>query len=430
MRRDRIEHWEPEDPQFWKVTGRRVANRNLWFSVFSEHIGFSVWSLWSVLVLFMGPAYHVDPAGKFLLVSMPTLAGALLRVPYSLAVAKFGGRTWTVVSAALLLIPCVLAGFAVHPGVSYGTLIAVAAVAGVGGGNFASSMTNINALYPDRYKGRALGFNAGGGNLGVAAVQLVGLLIIGTAGADHPRILLWIYIPLIVASATCAGLFMDNLATMKNDTKALREAGRDPQTWVLSFLYIGTFGSFIGYSFAFGLVLQNQFARTPLQAAALTFIGPLVGSVARPFGGWSADRIGGARITAGCFGAMAIGTAVVIAASSARSLGVFLPGFIALFVFSGIGSGSVYKMIPAVFATKGGYRISGAAIGIVGAVGALGGLLINLAFRESFLNARSGVPAFIGFLVFYGVCFAVTYAVYLHRSAAPSRTELAYAGQR
>lgn len=430
MHRSRIEDWAPEDPQFWSLTGQRVADRNLWFSVFSEHIGFSVWSLWSVLVLFMGPAYGVDPAGKFLLVCMPTLVGSLLRVPYSLAVAKFGGRTWTVISAALLLIPCVLAGFAMHPGVSYPTLLAVAAAAGVGGGNFASSMTNINAFYPDRHKGRALGINAGGGNLGVAAVQLVGLLIIATAGADHPRVLLWIYIPLIVVSAACASLFMDNLATMRNDTNALRTAGRDPQTWILSLLYIGTFGSFIGYSFAFGLVLQNQFDRTPLHAAALTFIGPLVGSVARPFGGWLADRIGGSLITAGCFGGMAVGTAVVIAASDARSLGIFLAGFIALFVFSGIGSGSVYKMIPTAFSTRSdARRISGAAIGIVGAVGALGGLLINLAFRESFLNAQSGVPAFIGFLAFYGVCLVVTFAVYL-RPAAAARTELAYAGQQ
>jgi NNP family nitrate/nitrite transporter-like MFS transporter len=430
MPRNRIERWEPEDPQFWGLIGRRVADRNLWFSVFSEHIGFSVWSLWSVLVLFMGPAYHVDAAGKFLLVSMPTLVGALLRVPYSLAVAKFGGRTWTAIGAVLLLVPCALAGFAMHPGVSYPTLLVVAAFAGVGGGNFASSMTNINAFYPERHKGRALGINAGGGNLGVAAVQLVGLLIIGTAGADRPRILLWIYIPLIVLSAACAALFMDNLGTMQNDTNALRAAGREPQTWILSFLYIGTFGSFIGYSFAFGLVLQNQFDRTPLQAAALTFVGPLVGSVTRPLGGWLADQIGGSRITAGCFGAMAIGTAGVIAASDARSLGAFLPGFIALFVFSGIGSGSVYKMIPAVFAARAdARRISGAVIGIAGAVGALGGLLVNLAFRESFLNAKSGVPAFIGFLVFYGLCFAVTFAVYL-RSAAPARSELAYAGQR
>ena len=137
--------------------GRRTAARDLAFSVLSEHIGFSVWSLWSVMVLFMGPAYGVDPAGKFFLVAVPTLVGGVLRVPYTFAVALFGGRNWTVVSALLLLAPTVTAAFVMKPGVSYPTLMAVAALTGVGGGNFASSMTNINSFYPLREKGWALG---------------------------------------------------------------------------------------------------------------------------------------------------------------------------------------------------------------------------------------------------------------------------------
>lgn len=439
MRRRWIDHWEPEDSQFWNEIGRRTASRNLWCSIFTEHVGFSIWSLWSVLVLFMGPAYHVDPAGKFLLVCMPTLVGSIMRLPYTLAVARFGGRNWTVVSAVLLLVPCVVTGIAMHPGVSYATLMVVAATAGVGGGNFASSMTNINAFYPERFKGRALGLNAGGGNLGVAGVQLIGLAVITGAGATHPRIVLWIYIPLIVIAAVCAGLLMDNLATARNDTKALQQAVRECQTWLLSLLYIGTFGSFIGYSFAFGLVLQMQFGRTPLQAAELTFIGPLLGSLTRPVGGWLADRMGGARITFACFVAMAAATGLVIAASSYRSLGLFLIGFVALFGLSGIGNGSTYKMIPAVFSTRArslgesalwARRLSGAVIGIAGAMGAAGGLLINLVFRESFLHEKSGIPAFVGFLVFYGVCVAATYLGYLRRPAVHPHAELAYAAQR
>ena len=262
----------------------------------SEHIGFSVWSLWSVMVLFMGPAYGVDPAGKFFLVAMPTLVGGLLRVPYTFAVAAFGGRNWTVVSALLLLVPTVTAAFVMKPGVSYATLMVVAALTGVGGGNFASSMTNINSFYPLRLKGWALGLNAGGGNIGVAAIQLVGLLVIGTAGAAHPR---------------CAGGLHPADRRRGPTRRALhgqpgagpeRHRGapgrrRDPHTWVMSLLYVGTFGSFIGYSFAFGLVLQNQFGRTPLQAADLTFIGPLLGSLVRPVGGRLADRFGGGGIT-------------------------------------------------------------------------------------------------------------------------------------
>ncbi|MGH3522813.1 MAG: MFS transporter, partial [Mycobacterium sp.] len=163
-RRRWIDHWEPEDPKFWESTGKRVANRNLWFSIFSEHIGFSLWTVWSVMVLFMGPAYGIDPAGKFLLVSLPSLIGALIRIPYTMAPARFGGRNWTIVSALLLLVPTALAIIVMHPGTSFTTFMIVAALGGLGGGNFASSMTNINAFFPEGRKGWALGLNAGGGN--------------------------------------------------------------------------------------------------------------------------------------------------------------------------------------------------------------------------------------------------------------------------
>ncbi|WP_037065334.1 nitrate/nitrite transporter [Pseudonocardia acaciae] len=432
-----IEHWEPEDPSFWERTGRRIAVRNLWYSIFVEHVGFSVWTLWSVFVLFMGPEYGVDAAGKFFLVSTASLVGAVLRVPYTFAVARFGGRNWTVISALLLLVPTVAAAFVLKPGTPYGTFVLMAALAGFGGGNFASSMTNINTFFPEGRKGLALGLNAGGGNIGVAVVQLVGLLVIAAAGVGRPWLLLAVYIPLIVVSAVCAALFMDNLVTVRNDTGAAREALADPHTAVMSVLYIGTFGSFIGYSFAFGLVLQNQFGRTPLQAAAVTFLGPLLGSLVRPVGGWLADRVGGARVTYWNFLLMGAATAVCIAASSPA---LFTAGFIGLFVFSGVGNGSTYKMIPAIFrakelaASNGGAepdlgrarRVSGAAIGIISAVGALGGLLINLAFRQSFAATGGGVPAFWAFLACYLACAVLTYLVY-GASREPARAP-AYAG--
>ncbi len=424
-----IEHWEPEDPGFWERTGKAVANRNLWQSIFSEHIGFSIWTLWSVLVLFMGQDYGFTAAQKFFLVAIPTLVGAILRLPYTFAVAQFGGRNWTVISASLLLVPTILALIVMEPGVSYTTLMIVAAVAGVGGGNFASSMANINTFFPEKSKGWALGLNAGGGNLGVPVVQLLGLLVIATAGAQSPRLLIAIYIPFIVVSAVLAWVRMDNISAVSNDTGAFVEACKDRQTWIMSFLYIGTFGSFIGYSFAFGLVLQNQFGRTPLQAAAVTFIGPLIGSLIRPLGGRMADRYGGAKVTLWNFAAMAGSLVVIIAASSADSLAVFTVGFVLLFTLTGIGNGSTYKMIPAIFTSRaranvaGGSdegtelamarRVSGAVIGIVGAVGALGGLFINLAFRQSFMAAQTGAPAFWSFLAFYLVCIGVTWAVYL-----------------
>src|SRR4051794_12674207 len=184
-----IERWDPEDERFWyEGGGRRTALRNLVFSVLSEHVGFSVWSLWSVMVLFMGPEYGIDPAGKFFLVAMPTLVGAVVRVPYTFAVARFGGRNWTVVSALTLLLPTTAAAIVMEPGTSYTTFMIMAALTGVGGANFASPMTNINSFYPLRLKGWALGLNAGGGNIGVPVVQLVALAVIGASGG--PRLVL------------------------------------------------------------------------------------------------------------------------------------------------------------------------------------------------------------------------------------------------
>ncbi|HKS53307.1 MAG TPA: nitrate/nitrite transporter [Pseudonocardiaceae bacterium] len=441
-----IDYWEPENPDFWMRTGRQVANRNLWFSIFAEHIGFSMWTVWAVLVLFMGKAYHIDPAGKFLLVSLPALIGGLIRIPYTMAPARFGGRNWTIVSVLLLLIPTTLALIVMHPGTSYMTFVVVATLGGLGGGNFASSMVNINAFFPEGRKGWALGLNAGGGNIGVPVVQLFGLLVIATVGTSYPRLVLAIYIPLILVAALCAARYMDNISSMRNDSGALREAVKKSQTWVMSFLYIGTFGSFIGYSFAFGLVLQSQFGRTPLQAASVVFIGPLIGSLIRPVGGWMADRFGGAKVTLVNFVGMALATAVVIMASGDKSLPLFMVGFIALFVLSGIGNGSTYKMIPSIFnlqarmamvpgeATRSALmtarRLSGAVIGIAGSIGAMGGLLINLAFRQSFLTTKSGIPAFWSFMIFYGICVIVTYVVYLRRAPAvvmAGQSQLAYA---
>ncbi|KUL38149.1 nitrate/nitrite transporter [Streptomyces regalis] len=424
-----IDHWDPEDETFWNETGEKVAKRNLFFSVLSEHIGFSIWTLWSVMVLFMGPEYGLTPADKFTIVSMATLVGSIVRVPYTFAVAIFGGRMWTVISASMLLLPTIAAFVVMEPGTSFTTFLLCAMLAGVGGGNFASSMTNINAFFPLRKKGWALGLNAGGGNIGVPVVQLVGLAVIGASAG--PRLLLGIYIPFIVIAAVLAWLKMDSISSVKNDTGAAKDAVKDAHTWIMSFLYIGTFGSFIGYSFAFGLVLQTQFGRTPLQAAYVTFIGPLLGSLIRPVGGWLADRFGGAKITLWNFVGMGAATAVIIVASMQESLPLFTTAFIALFVLTGLGNGSTYKMIPGIFqakaAAKGltgeeaasyGRRLSGASMGLIGAVGALGGLGINLAFRQSFLSVGSGTGAFVAFLAFYGVCFLVTWAVYLRRPVA------------
>ncbi|MHB9864561.1 nitrate/nitrite transporter [Streptomyces sp. YIM S03343] len=432
-----IENWDPEDEQAWANGGSRVARRNLLLSVLSEHIGFSVWSMWSVLVLFMSPEIGLGfaPDEKFLLVVVPTLAGALLRLPYSYAVTRFGGRNWTVFASLVLLVPASLTTYFVQrPGTPLWVFLLIGATAGAGGGTFASSMTNITTFFPQRQQGWALGLNAGGGNLGVAVVQLLGLLVISVAGDTHPAYVAACYLPLIALVSVLAALRMDNVTVVRAERGAQREAAGDAHTWWISLLYIGTFGSFIGFGFAFGLVLQSQFGCTPLQAAAFTFLGPLLGSVARPAGGRFADRWGGARVTLWAFAGMAAGIGVLVVASRTGSLPLFVAGFISLFVMSGLGNGSTYKMIPAVFArqaeqavTSGhdaaeafarSRRLSGAVIGIAGAVGALGGVAINLAFRTAYGSQGSGEPAFYAFLVYYGLCAALIRAVYLRAEHA------------
>lgn len=446
-----IEEWKPEDEQFWERTGKKTATRNLWFSILAEHIGFSVWTMFSVLALFMGPEYGVDPAGKFFLVAVGAAVGAALRVPYGFAVARFGGRNWTIFSTAVLLLPTVGLLVVLEPGTSYSTFMLVAVLAGVGGANFASSMANINSYFPNRLKGWALGMNAGGGNIGVPIVQLVALLVIALIGTGSPRVLVAIYVPLILVACFCAVTQMNNLRPVRNDTGAAKEVVRDAQTWIMSFLYVGTFGSFIGYGMAFGLVLKFQFDRTPLEAAAVTFIGPLLSSLARPYGGSLADRFGGARITLYNFAGMILLAAGVVAASYAQSLALFTAFFIGLFILTGIGNGSTYKMIPGIFLAKArikgltgeaaqlsARRLGGASMVIIGSVGAFGGLGINLTLRQSFLDSGNGTAAFIAFTAWYVVCAVVTWAVYLRpgnalataprEENAAERREPAYAG--
>ncbi len=457
-RNHNIEHWDAEDVAAWEAGGKDIAKRNLIWSVFAEHVGFSVWSIWSVMVLFMPTdKYGIDPAGKFFLVAMPTLVGAFLRIPYTVATARFGGRNWTIFSALMLLVPTLLTLYFINqPGTSYTTFMVVAAFAGFGGGNFASSMTNINAFYPQRLKGWALGLNAGGGNIGVPVIQLLGLLVIATLGNGYASLICAIYLVLVALAGVGAALYMDNLKNQKADLSYMITALKVPQSWAIAFLYIGTFGSFIGYSFAFGQILQISFkaggdtaAQAALHAAQIAFIGPLLGSLARPYGGKWADRIGGSKVSMYVFGAMMAAALLVGLASTAADgnkgvatggvMTVLVIGFIALFVLSGIGNGAVTKIIPSVFDAKSksldagpaeqaawSQNTSGALIGFVGAIGALGGVGINLVLRTSYASTSSATAAFWVFMVFYVACATVTYLVFLRRPTMAADTDVVH----
>ncbi len=477
-----ITDWRPEDEAFWTGTGQRVARRNLAWSIFAEHLGFSVWLIWSVSSAFLlAQGFSFTPQQLFLLVALPNLVGSLLRLPYTFAVPRFGGRNWTMVSAALLLVPTLLFAYAVQrPDTPYWAFCLIAATAGFGGGNFASSMANINFFYPAAKKGAALGLNAAGGNLGVSLIQLFLPVIVGGAGifglvqasdgGIHLERAAWVYAGLAVLATVAAYFFMDNLAIAKSAPREQLRVLRNRQTWVMAFLYVGTFGSFIGYSAAMPLLIKLNFwvpepapLGTGIYFAYFAFLGALVGSATRPLGGWLADRYGGARVTLGAFGGMIAGTllvlltltrltpnptaSVAIAEDNKAWFPWFLAFFLCIFAATGIGNGSTYKMIPAIWRTEAlrstdagtperaralgaATKQASAAIGVIGAVGALGGFLIPIAFSSPWvddpLSATRG--AFVVFTCFYAVCAVVTYAVYLRRPATAGATSLARAG--
>ncbi|MFC6087427.1 MFS transporter [Sphaerisporangium aureirubrum] len=437
-----ITTWNPDNPDFWQKSGKRVARRNLIFSILAEHLGFSLWTVWSIVAVKLG-SYDFSTDQLFWLVSLPNLIGSALRLPYTFAPARFGGRNWTVVSALLLLVPAILLAVAVSdPGTPYWVFLLIAATAGVGGGNFASSMANITYFYPEREQGWALGLNAAGGNIGVSSVQLLIPLVIAGFGLAAAG-LFWV--PLVLVAAIGAYFFMDNLTSAKAQPRELLKITGRAQTWIMSFLYIGTFGSFIGYSTAFPLLIKSQFPQYS-SMVAWAFLGALVGSLSRPFGGRLSDRLGGARVTLWTFAAM--GGAVALAAVGLATGGfmLFFCAYLLLVALAGVGNGSTYRMIPAIFKAKAvervapgdaaglaaasviGRRDSSAAIGFISAVGAFGGFFINRGFGTSIAATGDAGAAMVAFAAFYVVCIGLTWFCYLRTVGVQRAPSLAGAG--
>ena len=445
-----ISDWNPEDPTFWNTKGKVIALRNLIWSIVAEHLGFSIWLIWSIVATKLNSVgFKFTTDQLFQLVALPGLVGSLMRFPYTFAVTTFGGRNWTIFSGSVLFIPAIaLAYFVTKPDTPYSTMLLVSALAGLGGGNFASSMTNISFFYPDRMKGWALGLNAAGGNIGVSSVQLLtpllmGLGIInlyqGTPGPGGIYIqnagLMWL-LPLAIA-VFGATFFMNNLTTARSSFKdQLAIIGRK-HTWIMSLIYIGTFGSFIGYSAAFPLLIKTQF---PEITIGIAFLGPLVGSLSRPLGGLLADKVGGAIVTFWNFIAMGAATIGVMYFVDVKDFTGFLVMFLILFVTTGVGNGSTYRMIPSIFreeklrlassaclagrslALQSASIESAAALGFIGAIGACGGYLIPRGFGASITATGGPQLAFGIYLGFYAVCLAFTWWFYLRRTPVATGT--------
>lgn len=449
--------WKPEDNAFWEKEGKAIANRNLWISIPALFLSFAVWMVWSVVVVNLSNiGFKFDPNKLFWLAALPGLTGATLRIFYSFMVPIFGGRKWTTISTATLLIPALGIGFAVRdPNTSYTTMLILALLCGFGGGNFASSMANISFFFPKAQKGTALGLNAGLGNLGVSAMQFLVPLVITTGmfsalcGDSQICVIkgqttsIWmqnagfVWVPLILASTIAAWFGMNDIASAKASFKEQSIIFRRRHNWIMCWLYLGTFGSFIGYSAGLPLLIKSQFpAENPTQYA---FLGPLVGALARPLGGWVADKLGGARVTFWNFMVMAVAVFGVLFFLPYGGVGGNFWGFLAMFILlfftTGIGNGSTFRMIPVIFLTerqrdaqgkgadaqeqavKDAGKEAAAVLGFTSAFAAYGAFFIPKGFGTSIAATGGPQAALYGFVFFYVTCIIMTWWYYSRKNA-------------
>ncbi|MEI6202312.1 MAG: NarK family nitrate/nitrite MFS transporter, partial [Enhydrobacter sp.] len=444
-----LEDWRPEDKAFWQTSGRRIARRNLAISIPALLLSFSIWMVWSVVVAKLpaiGFAYTTDQL--FWLAALPGVSGATLRIFYSFTVPIFGGRLWTTLATWSLMIPAVGIGYAVqNPAMPYWIFLVLALLCGFGGGNFASSMSNITFFFPKAEKGNALALNAGLGNLGVSVVQFVVPFVI-TAGVfgwlgGEPQIVreagrqtsLWvqnagfIWVPFIAASAFAAWFGMNDIASAKASFAEQSIIFQRRHNWIMCWLYTGTFGSFIGYSAGFPLLAKIQFPE--VNALQYAFLGPLVGALSRSLSGWIADRWGGGRVTFWVFVAMVAGALGVVHFLGDRKFTGFFAMFLVLFFASGVGNASTFQMIPAIVrkdmdrlmpdGSAEARRLqadkeSAAIIGFTSAIAAFGAFFIPKSFGSSIAATGSAAFALYGFIAFYVSCIFITWFFYTRRS--------------
>ncbi len=529
------EKWDVEDDTFWASTGKKIASRNLWISIPNLLLAFSVWICWGMIAkyiqklhfgnpdlfnfTFLNDGLPYDTAGyRGLLFTLPAVAGlvgATLRIPNSFMIAICGGRNVKFMTTLLLILPALGAGIALqNPETPFYIFIVLAALAGVGGGAFASSMSNISFFYPKKQQGLALGLNAGLGNLGVSVMQFVIPWVVtfglfGSLGGDPQQLIqngtaspFWIqnaslvWVPILTVAMVLAFTLMNNLPfhhagptpvavakylwltflgfvgaavgvyllvipwggfpmllktflivliavaitlagmrylTPKQTKEGLREQFgifNDKHNWIMTYLYVMTFGSFIGYANAFPKLIDDVFGvvrigehagdSTGLKSASFIFIGAGVGALIRPVGGWLSDKLGGARVTHWDTVIMIIATCasgyfVQQAMQSPDPKSYFVPfliSFIILFATTGIGNGSTFRMIGVIFDRD----KRGPVLGWTSAIAAYGAYLIPKIFAT---QIKAGTPhyALYGFAVYYLTCLVLNWWFYARKNA-------------
>ena len=508
-----IEHWDVEDNAFWESIGKKIAYRNLWISIPSLLCAFAVWLYWSIITVQMrNLGFPFDTVQLFTLSAIAGLAGATFRIPNSFLIAISGGRNVIALTTGLLIIPALGVGIALQDlNTPYTVFAIMAALSGFGGGNFASSMSNISFFFPKRMQGMSLGLNAGLGNLGVSVMQILlpfvttfalfgamggaGLPLVSDIGGKSAGTEVFIqnagfvWVPILIVLTLAAWFGMNNLAIatpkMGSTLSSLGKAFglimvglvgtviglalllwlewsmwivlpitivstvlimklipgdikvnlntqfaifKNKHTWVMTYLYIMTFGSFIGYSAAFPLLIRvvfgdladgtiNPNAPNPF---AYAWLGPLVGSLARPIGGWLSDKVGGAKVTQWDTVVMILATLGVAyfvgqASNAAQPEQYFLPFlilFLILFITTGIGNGSTFRMVPIIFKSS----EAGPVLGWTSAVAAYGAFIIPRVFGQ---QVKAGTPenALYGFAIFYFTCLLLNWYYYARKNA-------------
>lgn len=506
-----IDSWNPEDEAFWERQGRRIAYRNLLISIPCLMCAFAVWLYWSIITVQMKNLhYPFDTAQLFSLTAIAGFVGATLRIPNAFMISLCGGRNAIFMTTALLLVPAIGTGMALRDhGTPYSTYVVLACLSGIGGGAFASSMSNISFFFPKKISGSVLGLNAGLGNLGLSAMQVLLPLVMGMASfwpwgtsvepsasqtvtdgtTVHIENCGFVWVPILAILAIAALFGMNNLAKAspnlgstvvsmgkvlplltvgfvssgiglylllaltvskwivlpltlvltlvlmnaapEKDRVNLRNQYRifgRKHNWIMTLLYTMTFGSFIGYTVAFPLLIRLVFGNlpdgTPNPNAPNPFVyawlGPLVGSLARTVGGWLADRFGGAKITqldtiVMILATLGVAYFVKLAGGSNTPENYFIPFlllFLILFIATGIGNGSTFRMIPVIFDSS----QAGPVLGWVSAVAAYGAFIIPIVFGEQITSGNTEY-ALYSFSLYYVTCLALNWYYYARKGA-------------
>lgn len=521
--------WDVEDQKFFEREGKKTALRNLWISIPALLLGFAVWIMWGVIVTYMKKygynfgliTQNMNPseiseklkdinALYYTLPAIAGLAGATLRIPNSFLISIAGGRNVIFITTFLLLVPAVGTALALkNINTPYFIFATLAALSGIGGGNFASSMSNISFFFPKKLQGTYLGMNAGIGNLGVGVMQKLIPLSVGiylfssidkTGGITEDSVISgiqnagWVWVvPLVLASAailwgmnnlgsatpkipTFSGgilkaiylillgfissfigiillinfkinmwivlplvvvmtLLLMKFATPKEITANLNRQFSifgHKHTWIMTIIYTMTFGSFIGFSAAFPKLCQDIFVYTnPADQNFVNpnapdyifwvFLGPVLGAVIRPVGGWLSDKMdSGAKVTNISVILQVIATLLVAyfikAAKSSPTPEVywwpFFLMFMVLFITTGIGNGSTFRSIPNIFEKT----MAGPVLGWTSAIAAYGAFIIPGIFGE---QIKKGTPeyAFYGLTAYYLVCLVLNWWYYLSPKA-------------